>query len=1576
MLINKIDELFDSTLNNFFDFLYKKDTFKKLSKDSNFVVYHEDILFLIKDFIKTINLDKYINIKNESYIKNIIKRYCVFYIYLGIAYYYTAGLDLFITNIIESSKNQKDSIIQIENFFNSENNSKLISFFNIIQNIKSLVEFKTMDKIKIIIDNNPIKFSNIKNIIKELGEDYISNNFIIKDNFHNILKTIIFKFIYLNEEKVEINKIINDINEKEGEYKYIEVIVANKNKLVDFNFIQKLLNIKQLKSGLAEDIYNYLSDMINYNNIILRENKDFINYLFVNKILVPISEDFIRYHKDSEKYESEKIDDTKIKFIINKLINIKNYYSPMIKNNIKLKNEIEKYFYKNLDPRMAIVYNDNEEIKIIQKLIFSEVPSDYDNLIQLQDIRKYAYVNFKNTLTDSIKLRPLKTIDSVRLINLKKKKNETIETRIGNSSIGLNVVGVIFNPSRINVKKTQRTLTPLECYTRKDLINVNDLTKKDNGFLSFIKVLNKYSEINSNNLYYWLFDNKKDIPKLNKYLDYNKNDSENNFKIMLAEIYEIWINIIENKFNKYLDSIKFINNWELEKLIKIYENKYFNLDFSPDVKNNLIYKALTTKLKKIKTIEDPNDNIIPGKREKIIKLPIADIKVNNKNIVIIKKNKQIIEENIITNSLAICNHYIVWSNIKKMSKKEEFNQLIFEFVKKYVRVNEKGDFICKSCNEMVSLNKYVYEGTYVKELDQFMTTSIAVNEKLSELPKYNNLKRTINNLGKNIEKIAYLLDYGYFLGNDNINKLHRKTLIKDIIDLILLHTEYLRKQPKNRIELTTQKYNIKFTNLFFFELKDEIFLTSSTDTDYYKLIKYNNVIIYLLFLMINELNSGQILNFKNDKRCNYFFFSKINEALFKDLKLRINEKEVILIIKIPLLCYIIYYFSCIIANNKLWLYNETNEKDNIVIQKTIIHTLIDLINTIIEANLETNKNYFYEMISRRFMNKLTYTFNDNELLKRIDININKKILYDDKTKKYSFISKRIIYIPIDSKFTPDSSAIKEYCNNKTKFLNKVKFKIEDSNINSLTNCEDGNFHVWQFNDNIMTCKLCNKKYFDLIKIFNKNKIDTSYYDKLKLLYIKKLTDKYCLNGEMHQIDINTGVCNLCKINPNTYKYSNKELSSLEKILDNKNNIIILENINTIKMKEKEALQENELNNKILNKFESRFKDNVLNKYSSNFLENYVTDFIEKIINILGKKITINNKTIYLKDTKFSIDHDYLGNKIKNIFTVLSSENIIQYQEKHPYFKKDILFYKDKANKIYVYYDQITLQYLGYSEDNKNIKTNKNNANIIVEYSIKDQIMLLGLENTYTNLYHLDSTLINNFKPNNKNIMDNLVRNRINNLKQLSNRIKSIIYTIRNHGSNNSIYNQKEKTLINEFKYKLKDFNIKGVFKNSINICNQLNLKPFSNNIKLIFNDYYLKNDILNTNLNSDSKLIYFIIMNLNRLLDYNDLPAIKSELAYLIIKIIQYANDVYFIDTSFELRKLEYLIFSDSPYIDEKVRPIGLYQELVNGDIEDEILKEKNYDAQEEFDALDIDDYDQDDDIDGKMEALDGDIDT
>jgi len=439
-----------------------------------------------------------------------------------------------------------------------------------------------------------------------------------------------------------------------------------------------------------------------------------------------------------------------------------------------------------------------------------------------------------------------------------------------------------------------------------------------------------------------------------------------------------------------------------------------------------------------------------------------------------------------------------------------------------------------------------------------------------------------------------------------------------------------------------------------------------------------------------------------------------------------------------------------------------------------------------------------------------------------------------------------------------------------------------------------------------------------------------------------------------------------------------ELLKLENNLNNKNNIEIINNIKKINNNEELYIKNNDNNNKILDKFQKKFDNEVIKKYSSNQLEYYINDFVNKIIDILGNKIKIKNKTTYIKDTVYIINHDYLGNPLKSSITILSSDNLILTFINHPFFEKDILYYKDKANKVYVYYDIVTLQYLGYSDNNKDIKQNKNNALITVEYSIKDALLLMGLENKYTNLYHIDSSLINNFNPDINSIINNLARNRIINLKQIISRTQSIINSVCNHGKITSMYNIKEKEIVNEFINKLKNFKLKDsdnsnrVFKYSKDLCNLINFKKITSEFNIKLNKNYINNDFLNKMQNTDSILIYYIIMNFNKLLDYNPSTAIHSELAYLIIKIIEYNMNLYIKDNNYNIRKFEYLVLGDIPYINETVRPIGLYQELfTDGEINQDKINESNYDAQEAKDAFDIDDYEVNDDIDGKIEALD-----
>jgi hypothetical protein len=257
--------------------------------------------------------------------------------------------------------------------------------------------------------------------------------------------------------------------------------------------------------------------------------------------------------------------------------NVRNYYSPLLQKNPKLKLETDKFFHKSQDPRQAVLINENEELKIVQKLKMSENAADTDLLIDLENIRRYGYTNYKNLSKDGFKLRTSKTIQSIRSINLKKKKGP-LELRIGHDNLELAVIGVAWNPSQM----------PLECFISDDLIDVNNLFKSENGYKSFTKIINKTFDTENKKLYYWLFNNNKDIPDVKGYADLNKDDPSKNIKIMISEIYNQYIDLIKKKYENYIKNLDEISIWNMDNILKGYANKYFDFNLNPEIRNQLI----------------------------------------------------------------------------------------------------------------------------------------------------------------------------------------------------------------------------------------------------------------------------------------------------------------------------------------------------------------------------------------------------------------------------------------------------------------------------------------------------------------------------------------------------------------------------------------------------------------------------------------------------------------------------------------------------------------------------------------------------------------------------------------------------------------------------------------------------------------------------------------------------------------------------------------------------------------------------------------------------------------------------
>ncbi len=1586
MYINQIDNLFDGILNKFYIFLSKKKVFERFTEDQNFVKYMNDIVDIIKIFIDDLNtqeINDLIQSKNhKTYIIDVIKRYCAFYVYLGIAYYYKDSRDLFITNIIETSKNIKDSTFSINNFYNSENNAKIITMFSIIKDILKLTEFKTIERIKIIISNEPIKYDKTIQLLNSIGEDYFVEYFMTKDKFHNILKTLIFKQIYLIEEKNDIIKILEASEIEEAEYKYIDIVLSKESKLIDFSFLQNIVkeSSELFRSNLANEYYDFLEEYKKQQELNIIGNTKMIDFLFSNKIFIPITEDFLRYHKNTERYDKDitgelkERDATKIKYIINKMNKVMNMYSSIYQKNQKLKLEAMQLYFKSLEYKDAVLYNDLEEIKIINKLSFSENTTDLDYLIDLENLRKYAYLNYKDFNRDGIKLRSTLQSYAVRYSNINhpNPKNRKIEFRVGHKDLPLHVIGIIYNPTMETIHLENSDISQF-----KDIRTINK-----NGFDAMYNLMTEGPPggKSKDNLYYWLFDTKLDKVKLSQYKNVSSIENYRIIENMFSELFNNYLDISKNKLLDELHKNKYNDMYSILKCINDYQNRYKFTTSGFNIPLNFKYETLSKYF--LKTAKNIKVVIKEPEDKNIYKIPVSNLIKKKDDMVVLGYKPLEIDIKNISNQ-PICHHYIKWIQLSRIPRKmdEVLNQAVFDFVKQYVKVDDKGDYICKSCFEMLDLKKYVYEGTYVAELDTFLTTNLAVNQKLENLPKYEKYTRTIRNIEKNIEKICYMMNLNYYIGNTPTIKLRRKLIIKDVIDMILIHTEYLKKQPKDRIEKAVEIYNINkdLTNLFWFELKDDIFLTSSMDTDYYKLIKYNNILAYILLILICDINIGMILGFKDDRFCNFFIFSQIKENVFSKLYLRINEKEKISISSIPLLAYTLFYMACILTNNFIWLWPKSDKSQIINIQKVIINTMVDLINTMIEANMSKDKNFQYELIVNRFMQKIKNVYNDSNAYKQLQETIKDKVKINEQDSKYTFIGKReqIISIAIgERQFIPITLDGKR-CLSKQDKLDIIEHTKMNFDIDIFTNCPDGKFHEWIFNKssgsdiNSIKCSLCNTNYNDLIKE-KQNENQISRVNQLKLLYLRKLANTYCISGETHDINIDTHICNKCKINVATHEYKHDELFKLDKNLRKKQDIKALNNIDIIRkyFDKQENKRKHDL--KIMVTLNERY-----NKFTGNKIKNYIDDFIDLLVNIVGPKIKTSSSfsqsesNLYLKDTLYIIKNDYLGNSIKNNIYILSSENKINFKNNHFYFKRNILYYQDKIHGAYVYYDAITKNYLGYSRDNKKFENLKSNMNIEIIYSIRDMLLMMGIENEYININHLFTKKELNTDKGRKHtdIVKLMIRNRTNNLRQIIQRSNSIIERVNNSSPiKQNPYNIEETKLVSEFKKTLRQFNTndneKGpIFKHLYTITNNINIKELPENINLDITNEMIDSNILTTLNNSDCLLIFYYIYNMNKLIEYNTQSAIRIQLAYMLIRIIQLSYNMYHIPIEYTaIRRFDSILAIDAPYIDESSRVIGFYQDLVNvKEIDENVIKEKEYDMNEEQNALDVDEYDEDD---------------
>jgi hypothetical protein len=1403
MYLSEIDDILDKTLDKFM-YLWVLDNkikeiidYSKLIKEPNFVKYQKDINLLIEYSAGLINekdINKFVSkTSNVNLIKNIVLKYICYYLFLFIGINYNGKIATFNNNIIEFSRTQSNYKLKIDNFFNTESNSNIIKTTNLTNEFIEYIEKTITNSKKDKQQNEKISYE-LSEFLKLYGEDNVNkiielykkeinkNKVVIQ---HNIIKIMIYLNLYKTSEKKEIFNIIETTETSNGEFIFIDVVVP-KSSFIDYNAIESILEPYEIKTSMPETIYSMINE--NYSDNISEARKYFTDFdLKIQKLLdthliVPIVDDFLLYHKDNERYEKQltsnsdkkKKEDTKIKYIVNKINTVTDYY--------KNPTEIKKLFYVPLAGRNGVLTNTYEDLKIISKMK-NIVKIDNENVDLLSDLinyRLYPYISFKEFGANGFFFNPNTTTDAVRncsINDIGKEKFDILQTRIISENMTVNIIGfAIINTS-----------DSIDCIDMNSFVNISDET---NNPLQVMKVLleNKIKNINFPNIkdktkleknYFWLFDLKKQKYSV-PYYDISPNMNPNDIvKILSAYLYdwvmECVINLIREDVNASHPKLitEYINDFNS------IQHKFEDIDnpqYSTTI-NELEYLMYYVKSKKVLDTYDYKEDDFPGLYGNVIKLPIVpkkkppsipivkikpDFKILSK---VIENNKKSAEEQIDidleldipdTNEHinGICQHIISWDKIGELKKQNDlrYSDLVYEFIQQYVEINPAQDFICKSCKSSINIKRYILDGAFDNSTQSYVTYSVQVDAPLEDFPEYEKLKTSIKSLDKIIDRISSIIKFQGLFGSSYTNRSKRKNIIKDTLDIVMEHNSYMKKTSylSNREKFTKLcGINKNISNLYIFELENNIFIYSSKEKDFYKSVKFNNIISYVSILLILELTDTLVQTLSNDKICSYFIYKKIGHTLFENINIITNKSNDLKPIKdYPILCYVIYIISCFITKYNIWadtISTETNvidrKKNFLIIQKSVINTIVEILNSILQVDAEKQKIkkiYLYEIFQNKYYFKINELFKDYNLTRKLD-----KMYLSDGT----FKQQKQVYID-SSKFDikPDLSTIfnsyvydnlyskysKKYCLERLVCPLYDRKKLVPMNIiSNLTNCVSGEFHDFKAKGKNLVCVRCNEIANPKNFVPDSEKIIGERY---VILYLRKLAQKYCQSGKLHKFEFdkksNNNICSNCGyVKGSSITYTDKELFKLYDIIETKiknNNSILAEIIN----------KHNNLSNEEISSISSLF-NKIVYKYekNSNDIIKSINILLEHIHKLMGIDILIGNQTYNLYSNIYIIDHDHTGAKLSSPIKILEKENKFRVIENHSHYKRDVIVYTMQKNTKYeLFYDLEEKIFLGYREINKEYKDSKNyNLKIKINYSLKNMLILIGFTRQNINI---------------------------------------------------------------------------------------------------------------------------------------------------------------------------------------------------------------------------------------------------
>ena len=685
-----------------------------------------------------------------------------------------------------------------------------------------------------------------------------------------------------------------------------------------------------------------------------------------------------------------------------------------------------------------------------------------------------------------------------------------------------------------------------------------------------------------------------------------------------------------------------------------------------------------------------------------------------------------------------------------------------------------------------------------------------------------------------------------------------------------------------------------------FELSNNMFEGKNKESEFYN-IRVNNVISYVMLFMLLNVDEYTLKYFKGNKLCNYSIFDKYKDKIIGNIKIYLGNNKTVNLNKYLLLSYLLYMFACSASRYNLWRGNYKGiEKIKIT-----INTMVDMLNSILEVKQGVD---IFEIFKLRFYTLLDKYMSNLDLINDYFIKpiLTPMTVPPDVLNIYTFKQDGIYSIqPFFVKYYPKILPPVLY------YKSKKYVKLR-SYINEATNCPTGQFHVW----NGILCTLCNTKIEDVIKI--KNTPD----DKLLNKYLKYIND--------------------------LYHTTPKEI------------ILSLESYNTRKYEILNELLSKASDN---NEFNKQIYLFMKNSYETN-KESYINSFINLLKSMVGD-ININGENIYLDKDIYIIDHNYTGKMLKT--NIIIDGKHIKYQYNHPEFKRNVLYYTNlQTGRVDVYYDLNTYQLLGYKEANKNIVHMQHTINryIVINYSVKSMIDMMGYKYYYVRLInyypeHLElfsNEKIYNYIINNINSeRNNILKFIINDLQQKINR-----FAYKKHDELDPLA-VKYKNKLNDMSTSIDDETY--VFDRIINIKNIIIFQPYTETLDIDISRDNLVCTELRKYDNSGNVLLFYLISELEKLLDINRKV---NMMPYLIIDLFiyiyrEYSSQMYIANE--EISRFKHILLNQGFLVDLANNGYtpedfteGLYGDYVDPTEQPSNEKqEEQIDLEESINAIDID---------------------